>query len=396
MVHICFAIHDEKGTYIKNLGVAICSVLENTTTKVQIHLLHDKTLCEDNKKKLENFVNQYCATINFYEVNVSQFDYYKNMTGNFTIGTLFRIEIAKLLPLTVSKVIYLDSDIVANIDLYCLWHVDISDYMLAGCLDMEISKRGNTWSCEHHIVKAKEYINAGVLLLNIKKIRENFDLEEECFRFLKEYSSCELSDQDAFNYVFRKSKLVLNEKYNLFTKVYKNKMLQQGIYHYAGDIVNFEEPQMIDEMFMECLLKTPWGGITELLNMYKNTMLNKRCQVEFYQNAIKLIQQKEKKIIWGVNSIMFPFIIDFIKFDKEKDYMVDTNDQLVGKSISGLTVYEPKNVLHEKGGNVLIIVLSINYYNDISNILRKYGFKENYDYIDGRRFLLQSQGGYIV
>lgn len=396
MINVCFAIHDGDGTYIKNLAAAICSVLENVTTKVVIHLLHDKTLCKGNKEKLKTFIKQYCAIIKFYEVDVYRFDDYKAMTGNFTIGTLFRIEIAKLLPLTVSKVIYLDSDIIVNIDLGDLWSEDISDYMLAGCLDVEISKYGNTWSCEHNIVDAKEYINAGVLLLNIKKIRENFDLEEECFRFLEEYSGCELSDQDAFNYVFRKSKLILNRKYNIFTKVCKNEMLQQGIYHYAGDDVNFEEPKMIDEIFMKCLLKTPWGGINEVLNMFRNTMISKRCQVEFYQNAIKLIQKKGKKIIWGANSIMLPFIIEIIKFDKEKDYMVDTNDKLVGTSIAGLSVYEPENVLQEKRDNVLIIVLSKKYYNDISNVLKKYGFKENYDYIDGRMFLLQSQGGYII
>lgn len=396
MVHICFAIHDEKGTYIKNLAVAICSVLENTKTKIVIHLLHDKTLCEENKRKLKDFVNKYGTQINFYEVNVTRFDDYKVMTGSFTIGSLFRIEIAQLLPYSVNKVIYLDADVIVNIDINDLWKMDIDNYMVAGCLDRAIYIYQNTWSCLNGVVDVSEYINSGVMVLNIKKIREKVSLEDEFFRFIKKYPNCQCIDQDALNYIFYREKLIINEKYNIFVNFYQNKTVQQGIYHFAGDKVNLEDPKPVDEMFLGYLIKTPWGRDVDVFEIYENIILNKHRQIKFYQNAIKLIQQKEKKIIWGAKSVMLPRIRKLIKFDRKKDYIIDSDDRIVGTDIAGLPVYTPKNILQEKDNDVLIIVLSRKFYNDISNKLTKYGFRENYDYIDGRMFLLQRQGGYIA
>ena len=65
MIHICFGIHDANGIYSKYTASAICSVFENTSAKITVHLIHDDTLNEEclNRFKLlaKKYNQEICA-----------------------------------------------------------------------------------------------------------------------------------------------------------------------------------------------------------------------------------------------------------------------------------------------------------------------------------------------
>jgi len=87
-----------------------------------------------------------------------------NMRTQFTPYSMLRL-FADRLEILPDKIIYLDTDTVINDDISKLYDIDVEDYELAGVTDIY------NWTSPSRWFK-KFYFNSGVLLLNMKKIRE--------------------------------------------------------------------------------------------------------------------------------------------------------------------------------------------------------------------------------
>jgi lipopolysaccharide biosynthesis glycosyltransferase len=98
------------------------------------------------------------------------------------------------------KILYLDVDIVCYKDIAELYNIDIEEYHFAAALDYYGKFFIN-----------KNYLNSGVLLLNLKKIREE-NLFEKCRKMCMTKRML-LPDQSALNKICKK-KLILPNKYN--------------------------------------------------------------------------------------------------------------------------------------------------------------------------------------
>ena len=92
-IQICMAIHDPKGTYCKYAGVAILSVVENTSRPVRFHLLHDGTISAKNRERLQSLVVGHPAVIDFHEVDMSKLTAAEETYRRISIGTMFRLRI---------------------------------------------------------------------------------------------------------------------------------------------------------------------------------------------------------------------------------------------------------------------------------------------------------------
>jgi lipopolysaccharide biosynthesis glycosyltransferase len=123
-----------------------------------------------------------------------------NLMGFYTPYTLLRL-FADFCPKLPDKVLYLDTDIVIGGDIKPLFDTDIEDYEFAAASDM----LGRFWIYPN-------YQNAGVMLLNMKKIKETH-LFENCRQFLNKKKRM-LMDQDALNHFVQKRKYFSMKKYN--------------------------------------------------------------------------------------------------------------------------------------------------------------------------------------
>ena len=128
-----------------------------------------------------------------------QFGNCKNEGAYCTPYTLLRL-LADLIPEIPDKILYLDIDMMANKDIAELYNVDISNYEYAAVKE----KYGSVFIWP-------DYINAGMLLLNIKKIKETGLLEKA--RHLIKTRKMLFADQDAI-YRSTTKKLLLPRKYN--------------------------------------------------------------------------------------------------------------------------------------------------------------------------------------
>lgn len=136
-MHIGFGLHDKTGNYSVWVGVAMQSVIENTDTPVCFHILHDDTLNEQNKSKLINVVANGGHRIVFHLLKGDLFPGLSEQMGMYTIGALFRIVLPDVLD-ELSRIIYLDADVIVNRNIRELWDMDIDEYCMAAVPDADV------------------------------------------------------------------------------------------------------------------------------------------------------------------------------------------------------------------------------------------------------------------
>ena len=114
---------------------------------------------------LQNILRKYNPKSTVKKVDVTQL-YEENFAGSPNEGaycspyTLIRL-FADLVPKMPDKILYLDADVMFNRDARLLYNIDVTDYEYAAAND-----HYGKYLIRH------DYINAGVLLLNMKKIRQ--------------------------------------------------------------------------------------------------------------------------------------------------------------------------------------------------------------------------------
>ena len=115
--------------------------------------------------------------------------------------TFIRLWIADVLQ--EDKVLYLDVDTIVDGNLAELWHIDITNFTIAGAKDISWNK---------YLQYTNTYINAGVILFNLKKWRE-LNLSKQATDLLNT-KKFRYGDQDIINLLCDKNKLIINNRYN--------------------------------------------------------------------------------------------------------------------------------------------------------------------------------------
>ena len=212
MIHVACNIDDR---YTKYCCVMLTSLLHNNADcDFHIHII-TQHLGEESRRRLTDLVEtRYGKTLSFYSPHADSVKHFHvKENSHITIATYFRVFIASLLPADIDKVLYLDCDLVVDGPVTELWNTDISDVTLAGVEDM--------WSGRPEIYERLgypqrySYFNAGVLLLNLAKIRKS-DFEQHALRNLIEHpEKYEMNDQDLLNELLHDDKKFLPFRWNV-------------------------------------------------------------------------------------------------------------------------------------------------------------------------------------
>ena len=205
--------------YLMPSGVMLCSLFENNKEEqIVVHALLGKA-GDKCKQPLEDLTSKYHQKILFYDmsqISMDDFPVGLHFQESFiTIEAYYRLFLMNVLPRTIDKVIYLDSDIVICNSIRELWDMDISDVAVGAVPD-----------CFHQDIHETNRIgyevglgifNSGVLLINLKYWREH-DVMKEFVAYAKEAKDhLKYHDQDVLNYVFRHCKKELPIRFNLQT-----------------------------------------------------------------------------------------------------------------------------------------------------------------------------------
>ncbi len=212
MINVVYASDDN---FAEIMGISILSLLENNkkAEEICIHILED-SISDINKKRLLELTGIYNRKIIFYDVKKYLTDDMKQQRGS--LSTFSRLFMTDILPADVTKALYIDCDTLVVGSVEELYNTDLNGFYGAGVKD-PISI--------HHFrnigLSGKEnYINAGILLINLEKWR-NENAPEKFMAFFDKYNGdVPYADQGIINGVMADKIKQLDLKYNCYTMLY--------------------------------------------------------------------------------------------------------------------------------------------------------------------------------
>lgn len=269
-INIVFASDDN---YAQHIAVVIASIMAKTKEKVCFFVINDN-ISSEKITKLKNTAVKLNTTVEFIAVPEEQF---KNvyLSGHVSKAAYFRLALADIMPDDIEKVIYLDVDLLVYDDVKNLWQNDIKKYALAAVPDFGIMASNRLCRQKKEVIglpKGKAYFNSGVLLINLKKWRQE-NYTKQILEIINE-NQFPHHDQDALNKLFMNNWLTLDLRwniippvYNLFPKVLFNKFFRKqaleakrnpAIIHYAGRYKpwEFTYHQGFNDMYYKYLKQT--------------------------------------------------------------------------------------------------------------------------------------------
>lgn len=210
-INIGFTSSDE---YSNLLGVAMISILENNKdTKLCFYVI-DYGISDSNKSLLKTQLKNYNnVELIFIENNSDKLNKIDlNKSKNYEVYTYTRLILPSLLPDDVETILFLDCDIICSDSLRDLNKIDISEYYLGAVEESTnyIIKKNA------YLSEEDQYFNAGVLLINLKKWRED-KIEDVLLDFFYKNQPFYHAEQDVLNYLFVDKIFKLDLKFNLTT-----------------------------------------------------------------------------------------------------------------------------------------------------------------------------------
>lgn len=231
--------------FISQARVTIWSARKHTDIKTELifTILCSKELDYTSRNRIFALESEWeKLVIRFYEVDECDFSKVHGVKYLPVVAS-YRLVAAKVLD--ADKCIYLDSDLIVSLDLKDLYEINILDYYIGGVLDMGLILNPNLayrHLCECNIINYSDYINSGVLLMNLELMRKNHLVE----KFLSEIiqSKTPWPDQDVINRICHGRIYLMdwtfNHMANYSDKEYiwlcgKSQREGRGeIYHWAG------------------------------------------------------------------------------------------------------------------------------------------------------------------
>lgn len=197
MTHVAICLTDKTGAYYKHALVTAASVLDNAKGEVRLHLVHDETLSPAAEKAFQDLCARYGQTLHLHHAREIPEAAERNVPAFLGKGTLYKTMLPVLL--RENKVLYLDCDIVCLCDVAEVFQFDVSEHFL-GAVKMG-REQGLKWSKKLGLT-SDFCINAGVLLMNLEKIRREIPDYSDRLLDVVRTKNIPVGDQGATNTFF--------------------------------------------------------------------------------------------------------------------------------------------------------------------------------------------------
>lgn len=210
---VCYATDEN---YTKLVWCSLKSLLETNKTffdSIKIYIISDNISTNSLNKFLEFELNYNCNLefIDFEKINYGIENACSFQNGKTTYARLFIEKKIK-----EDKVLYLDCDTIINDSLFQLWNTDMGNSYIAGVLDLIAPQLKSGIGLSPHDL----YINAGVLLINLKEWKKQ-NLEDSFVSYIKKKNGIiPCHDQGILNHVCKNHIKVIDCKYNTMTPLF--------------------------------------------------------------------------------------------------------------------------------------------------------------------------------
>ncbi|URM33466.1 glycosyltransferase family 8 protein [Cytobacillus firmus] len=357
--------------YAQHLSVMLLSLLENSDRKYHKHIYFlDGGISEQNKDRLSSICKQFSTTFDWLTVNADTFE---NMTVSRYINKVayFRIALPTILK-DISKIVYLDSDIVVRNDIKELWDTDLSQYHVAAVDNSNLNRQFFLG-----IPEKSSYFNSGVLLMNLDLWRKD-DICKQLIDFIQttDQELLKYHDQDALNAILYEKCLLLDPKWN-YRESLKVSISKKDLHYTERDIENaIKNPAIIH--YTES--SKPWHYLNN--HPYKTDYYHYLSKTEWSSTPpekeyLESLFTTRKIVVFGTGKSGQELYNRIQELGYDISYFIDNNKILWDQSLlNDKIVKSPEVLLQEKKENIFIIVASM-FYEEIMEQLKSMGFIEN-------------------
>ena len=286
-IPIFFAVDDG---YVPFLAVTIQSIIENSTENYLYNLrvlytnISKENIAKINKLAKENIKIEF-VNLNYYIDRIKDKLYTRDY---YSKSTYFRLFLPNLYP-QYDKILYLDSDLVLLDDVAKLYNINIKNALIGATTEETVSLTPELRDYAERIIGVsyyKHYFNAGVLLMNLKELRE-FGFQEKFLYLLEKNIYSVAQDQDYLNRMCKGRVKYINPMWNKSPIPRKNINVKKiKLIHYTlARKPWYNDAVIYSEYFWEYAKKTEYYD--EILEIKRN----------YTQEQIKEDQEKNKKLI---------------------------------------------------------------------------------------------------
>lgn len=260
-INIGFGINND---FCQHCACSIASILANANPNdnYNFYIIYN----EISEKNISNFYKLKRIkpfNIKFIHINPSEYTKYAKFSS-VNQSSFFRFKLFSIKD--VDKILYLDSDIIVRKDIKDLFSTNIDKYYIGGAKDILFESLKK----QYNLSKNSIYINAGVLLINVKRTRE-VDMFEKVSAFNTLFKNYQYSDQDIINHAFQEQIAEFDITYN-YCFPYKSEYNHDYYYSISQDpsIVHYISNNKPWEPASTCYMKSEYFKYLKLTPYYKD------------------------------------------------------------------------------------------------------------------------------
>lgn len=210
---VCAA--DER--FLPHAAVLMLSVIEKTRAPVRVHFLHHDGLSGDMLDSLKKMLDASGTQLRTY--GISDQLVREKIGESRPYSYWYRLLFPELAP-DLDRALYLDCDVIVVDDLMPLWQMEISGYLWGAVCNPLYPSMDHWPLTELALPSLADYVNSGVLLMNLARMREE-RIVEKIRGYVSEHAKIRCPDQDTINALFYRQCLMLHPRWNLQTTFYE-------------------------------------------------------------------------------------------------------------------------------------------------------------------------------
>ena len=253
-INVAYAFYN-KYYYITHVSMKSIMLNQFKNTFINFHILIHKNVYNESKPIIDKVCQEHKNCKIKYFIMGNEFREFQ-VAYFWTTGIFYRLLLQNLL-INETKCLYFDCDTLIYKDLNEIYNYNITDkYYLGGYEGHPLIKYGKGLN---------DFINSGVLLINLKKLRED-KIFDKIITFLREKNGTLIfPDQEAINVVCNKNNGIFPRHF-ISSGVCDLDKIKQINYEkiYANMTKHFIKPYI----FHFRIYKKPWFGISEGKNKF--------------------------------------------------------------------------------------------------------------------------------
>ena len=296
----CAVVFAANEAFSPALAVCINSMLDHIDeTKFYDIVVLESDITEDSKARLYLLCSRYpTVQLRFFNPSalLSGYTLQKNPNDHISMETYYRFLISDILG-EYERVAYLDCDTVIMEDVAKLFEHHVEGFLLAAALDAEIpaQRSGEDPTMEPYLKsvlgleEGDPYLQAGVLLLNLKEMRSFHSVEE--WLTLASKRKYRYNDQDILNKECKGRFSILPMEWNVVVNCNNRRLpiIERGPYEvYAAYMEARKNPKLVHYAGFEKPWDAPYSDFASLFWHYA-------IDSEFYDRLLSMRQGEGQK-----------------------------------------------------------------------------------------------------